>query len=230
MLALVDQHPAPLTPPGPAPGGEVEIGAAPGPGGEQVGAQQAAEEAGRDQPPGLHHLAAHALLEAYGQHPPGALCLGDHGVALGDRDRQRLFDQHVLAGAQSRDRHLGVEGVRGQDQRDVGVLGPQCVDVMVEAGSEFRCNGLRVDCVKSPPVRAQDVGGRPGDDDPHRTEPNARPSRSRRCVNAYMARIGRDATTAIAIMFDQRIPYMPIWPAISTEIGYWAGSLRKVIA
>ena len=46
----------------------------------------------------------------------------EHGVGLGDRARDRLFDENVLAGLGRGDRHLGVERVRRADRDRVDVV------------------------------------------------------------------------------------------------------------
>ena len=59
----------------------------------------------------------------------------DHRVALGDRRRHGLLDEHVLAGLEQRDRLGRVQGVRGGDDRgvDVGVAGEPAQSVVTRA-------------------------------------------------------------------------------------------------
>ena len=61
------------------------------------------------------------------EHALRRLRLGDHRVAVGHRQGERLLDEHLLAGAERRDRMLGVERCRrGQNDR-VDLRGRECI-------------------------------------------------------------------------------------------------------
>ena len=193
------------------------------PGAQKVSPLKGAECPALDQPPGFTHLDAGPLLEGDSQQATALLSLGDHPVRLGYLDRDRLLDEDVLSSTQASDGQLGVERVRRQDDRDVRRFGEERRNVRVDRAAEFIADlpgALAIGVVdaddvganraKASPVRREDVRPRANDHDAqgrHRTDPSARPCRSRRYENEKTTRIGIEATAASAISAGQLMPY-----------------------
>ena len=138
MDALVHQHATAVKRPRAAPGCAVvitlraQVGDAEQPGDERP--QRASLDSG------AHPLECGVCtpLQAYAKPHAGAAAGGDHRIRVGERERHRLFNQHVLAGARRRQRLLPMQAAGRRDAEHIHI-GPsqQCVQVALTRHAEL---------------------------------------------------------------------------------------------